>query len=882
MPSVPERLAESLADRYRIERRPDGEPVLLGRGGTALVYLALDVRHDRQVALKVVHPELAATVEAERFLREIRLVARLSHPHILPLFDSGQADGLLYYVMPYLTGESLRRRLQRDGRLELPVALRIAREVALALDYAHRNRVIHRDVKPENILLEDGQAVVADFGVAAAMERAGDEQLTETGHAIGTPAYMSPEQAGAEGPLDGRSDLYSLGCVVYEMLGGKPPFTGVTPHAVMVQQVVAPLPPLRERRPEVPDAVLGAVERALAKQPADRFATAAEFAAVLEQAGISGGHAAVAPPPRRWPRRRVLLAAGGVVLGALALAYGLSRRAGEHGAGQAIAVLPFQNLGQAEDNYFTDGITEEITSRLAMLPDLAVISRTSADQYRTSDKPLKQIGRELGADYVLEGSVRWEKVPGRPSRVRVTPQLIRVSDDRHLWAGRYDETLEEVFTVQTRIAEQVATALDLALQPTHHEVLAARPTGNLQAYDFYLRGIEYFGRTGPEDLRRAEEMFSRATELDPRFAAAFARLARARIWQFHLYAERTEQRLDQARRAADSALALDPDLPEGHLALGQIYYWGELDYPKALDQFRIALARDPGNGDLAWARGLVERRLGQWSQAQADLKRAVDLDPRSAVKNLDLFELHLRRREYDLAQRYVDRVVELEPNSPAYFYKALLILARDGDLRAAASELGEGMRREGPESMAFWVPQSDIGAALWRGLDPALQRAVNDLTIERFGSDSGGFYLAKARNRRFAGDGRAARAYFDSAASILARRSQARPDDPTLHSTLGLVYAGLGRREDAIREGRRAVELVPSEKDTWYGVDMLRNLAVVYATLGEADSTVKELRTLLSVPSWISVPLLKADPTWDRVREDVGFRRLVAGGRTSP
>src|SRR5690349_11381939 len=233
MPSVPERLAESLADRYRIERTPDGEPVLLGRGGTALVYLALDVRHDRQVALKVVHPELAASVEAERFLREIRLVARLSHPHILPLFDSGQAgdprDGpggcLLYYVMPYLTGESLRRRLQRDGRLELPVALRIAREVGLALDYAHRNGVIHRDVKPENILLEDGQAVVADFGIAAAVERAGDEQLTETGHAIGTPAYMSPEQAGAEGPLDGRSDIYSLGCVLYEMLSGGPPVT---------------------------------------------------------------------------------------------------------------------------------------------------------------------------------------------------------------------------------------------------------------------------------------------------------------------------------------------------------------------------------------------------------------------------------------------------------------------------------------------------------------------------------------------------------------------------------------------------------------------------------------------------------------------------------
>ena len=878
MLSVPERLAASLADRYTIERQPDGSPVLLGRGGTATVYLAHDVRHDRHVALKVVHPELAISVEAERFLREIRFVARLSHPHILPLFDSGVADGLLYYVMPYLRGESLRRRLQRENRLDLPVALRIAREVALALDYAHRQGVIHRDVKPENILLEDGQAVVADFGVAAAMEVAGEERLTEDGRAVGTPAYMSPEQAGGEGPLDGRTDIYSLGCVLYEMLGGGPPFTGVTPQAVMIQHVVAPLPALRERRPEVPDAVLQAIERALAKNPAERFATPAEFAAALEQGGSSGGHGAV-ELRRRRSRRMTALVAGGALIVALAVAFGLAGRGEEHAETRAIAVLPFQNLGAAEDGYFTDGITEEITSRLAMLPSLAVISRTSADQYRSSGKPLKQIGKELGADYILEGSVRWEKSPGKASRVRVTPQLIRVSDDRHLWAGRYDETLEEVFTVQSRIAEQVATALDLALQPTQHAVLAARPTANLRAYDFYLRGNEYFSRAGdPGGLRTAEEMYTRATELDPSFALAFARLARSHIWQFHLFSDRTEARLALARRAADSALKLQPDLPEAHLAQGQIHYWGELDYPKALEEFRIALAGDPGNGDLAWARGLVERRLGQWEQARADLKRAVDLDPRSLVKSLDLFELHLRRREYAEAQRYVDRALELEPDSPAYIYKALLILARDGDLASAGSVLKEGMRRAGTESIAFWVPQFDFGAALWRGMDGAMRTAVHGLTLDRFGWDSGGYYLAKARTRRFEGDARAARVYFDSAARVLEPRSRARPDDPALHASLAVAQAGLGRREDAMREGRRAVELRPPSKDTWYGVDMLRNLAVVYATLGEADSTVKQLRTLLAVPSWISVALLRVDPTWDPVRGDPRFQRLVRRG----
>ena len=876
MVSVHERLAASLADRYRIERGPNGDLALLGRGGTATVYLAHDLRHGRPVALKVVHPELAAGVEAERFLREIRLVARLSHPHILPLFDSGQADELLYFVMPYVQGESLRRRLQREGRLPVAVALRIAREVALALDYAHRDGVIHRDVKPENILFLDDQAIVADFGVAAVMEVVGDEKLTETGRAVGTPAYMSPEQAGGEGPLDGRSDIYSLGCVLYEMLGGDPPFTGVTPQAVMIQQVVGVLPSLLPRRPEVPVSVWRALERALSKEPDERYATPAEFAAALEGSGSFDRPSGVAFP-RRLTRRPAALAAGAVLIAAaLALAFALANRGEQAAASQAIAVLPFQNLGAAEDGYFTDGITEEITGRLARLPHLGVISRTSADQYRGSDKPLKQIGRELGVDYVLEGSVRWEKSPGKVSRVRVTPQLIRVSDDRHLWAGQYDESLEEVFKVQSRIAEQVASALDLALQPPHHAALGAKPTGDLRAYDFYLRGNEYFNRPGdPAGLRTAEDMYIRATELDPSFALAFARLARSHIWQFHS-SDRTGARLALARSAADSALKLQPDLPEAHLALGQIHYWGELDYERALREFRTAQASDPGNGDLAWARGLVERRLGQWDQARTDLRRAVDLDPRSLVKSLDLAELHLRLREYAEAERYMNRALELEPDSPAYIYQALLIVARDGDLAAAASEVEEGVRRAGAEAIAFWLPQFDVGAALMPRLSSASQAAVKSLVLDRFATDSAGYYLARARTRRAVGDPRGARAYFDSAAGVLTERSRARPDDPSLHASLAFAYAGLGRREDATREARTAVQLRPASKDTWYGVDMLRNLAVVYATVGEADSAVTQLRMLLSIPSGISVAWLRADPTWDPVRRDPGFQALVA------
>ena len=416
-------------------------------------------------------------------------------------------------------------------------------------------------------------------------------------------------------------------------------------------------------------------------------------------------------------------------------ALGLGDRRDQPVETPSIAVLPFQNLGATEDGYFSDGITEEITSRLAMIPRLGVISRTSADQYRGTDKSLKQVGRELGADYILEGSVRWEKSSGGASRVRVTPQLIRVSDDRHLWAGRYDETLEEVFQVQSRIAEQVASALDLALQRPEQEALAAKPTEDLRAYDFYLRGNDYLDRPGdPDGLRTAEEMYTKATELDPTFALAFARLARARIWQFH-FSERTGERLAQARSAADSALRLQPGLPEAHLALGQIYYWGELDYAAALREFRTAHAGDPGNGDISWARGLVERRMGQWDQAITDLRRAVDLDPRSVVKALDLFEVYLRRRDYAAGGTLPQaRHGSWSPTRPPPSSRRMLIVARDGDLGGGSRRSQGRGSQGGPRRHRRLGPDSSISAPPCGGtLDSSAQAAGDRLSVASFG-----------------------------------------------------------------------------------------------------------------------------------------------------
>jgi serine/threonine-protein kinase len=405
-----DRLKTALADRYTIE----GE---LGAGGMATVYLAEDVKHKRKVAVKVLRPELAAALGPERFLREIEIAAGLTHPHILTLIDSGEADGFLYYVMPYIEGETLRDRMDREGQLPLDDALQITREVAAALSYAHSHDVIHRDIKPENVLLSAGEAVVADFGIARAITAAAGEHLTETGISIGTPAYMSPEQASGAHKLDGRSDVYSLGCVLYEMLAGEPPYTAPTQQALFAKKLGEPLPRVSVVREVVPDTVEASVAKALARVPADRFATAAQFGEALSAERLS-----ITTHPTS-PRRKVivpvLVSIGVVAMVAILMLVAWPFSAEPEGPPR-LAVLPFENRGSPDDEYFADGLTDEITSRLSSLSGLFVISRTSAMLYKDHEMTLPEIGAELSVDYVLVGTVRMDRVPDGGDQVRGT------------------------------------------------------------------------------------------------------------------------------------------------------------------------------------------------------------------------------------------------------------------------------------------------------------------------------------------------------------------------------------------------------------------------------------------------------------------------------
>ena len=623
MPEQLGRLRDGLAGRYEIERE-------IGRGGMATVYRARDIHHDRPVALKVLHAELAESLGAERFQREIRVAASLQHPHILTVHDSGTTGGYLWFTMPFVEGESLRDRISRERQLPIADAVRITREVALALDYAHRHGIVHRDIKPENILLIDGQAIVADFGIARALGGS-NESLTSTGMIIGTPGYMSPEQAAGDRAIDARTDIYSLGSVLYEMLAGEPPFTAATAQAVIARLMTESARPLPNVRSTVSRQLAGAVEQAMAKSPADRPATAGDFARLLESTATMPA-AAPAVSPRRmswWAAVGAAVAIVGVVGGVLGAMW---RRTHPTDSGERrIAVIPFENAGSTDDEYFADGMTDELRSRLSKIRGLRVTARASSSQYRRSKKTPREIGRELEVRYLVQGTVRWNRANG-VNRVRVTPELIDVSNEESRWSEPYDTVLSDVFAVQASIASKVAEALNVALAPPVQAQIAERPTSSLDAYDEFLKGEQITNSLGTADavvLLKGLDHYERAIQLDSTFVRAWSAIARA---QSSINGTGpTKEGVERARVAAERTVQLAPDRPEARLALGSYLRDIQVDFLGARREFLAGLEHDPNNADLLSGLATVERALGKFDDALAHAKEAAAVDPRSVA-----------------------------------------------------------------------------------------------------------------------------------------------------------------------------------------------------------------------------------------------------------
>jgi serine/threonine-protein kinase len=856
----------------------------------ATVYLATDRKHERPVAVKVLHPELAAALGAERFLREIKLTGRLNHPHILPLLDSGEAGGFLFYVMPYVEGESLRDRLDREKQLPIDDALQISREVADALSYAHSHDVVHRDIKPENILLSAGHAVVADFGIARAITAAGGSRLTETGMAIGTPMYMSPEQAAGSKELDGRSDLYSLGCVLFEMLAGQPPFTGPTAESVIRQHMAVDPPAVTNLRPAVPASVVAALARALAKTPADRFNPVAQFGEALGEGGPgSGGRGdrgtggpkptgLVGPTVPRSLRPALFGVAAVVVVGGALLVFRLGRGprapAAPAYARTAIAVLPLENLStEPAYAYFAPGLHDELLTQLSRVAALKVISRTSVAGYAHTTKPLREIARELGVGSVVEGSVQ---VVG--GRLRVSVQLIDAATDEHLWAEHYDRRLDDAFAIQSDVAQRIVAAVGAALSGVELEGLAAAPTANAEAYRLYLQGLEYASRGLRQGTEIALGLYERALALDPGFALAHVALSTVHGTMYWQSFDPSPARAARQRAEAEAALRLAPDLAQAHFAMGLAHYWGRRDYRRALGEFAIALEGLPNNAGVWNIIGAVHRRLGDWNEAITAYEKAAQLDPRS-VGLIDQFaETYYVMHRYAEAVRKYDQALSLAPDfhiaatNRAWAYvswqgrldtlrAALGRLPRDVDLGGLGTPAGAHVQ------LLLWERRPD---SLLQGLQIARERVFEG---QRFFLPAS-LYAAWAHQLRH--DNPAAHAAFDSARVLLDSVIRGLPGDWRVHAGRGLALAGLGHRDEALREARWLAGSEVYREDALDGSAVALHRAWILAQVGEPNAALDEIERMLSRPSRITVYWLRLDPLWDPIREHPRFKALLA------
>jgi len=634
-------LLTALGDHYTLERE-------IGRGGMATVYRARDRRHERTVAVKVLNRDVAAALGKERFLQEIRTTASLSHPHIVPVHDSGEAEGQLFYVMPNIEGETLRERLNREKRIQLPEVVRLTRQLAAALDFAHRHGVVHRDIKPENVIIFENEPLILDFGIAKAITAAGGDNLTRTGVAIGTPAYLSPEQASGETNLDGKSDQYSLACIVYEMLTGAQPFTAGSPQGVIAKRFTErPAAPAKVF-PQIPQGVSEVVLKALSLEPVERFATASDFAQALAQSAP-----AVAETPGDAHRK-------------------------------SIAVLPFTNMSaDPENEYFTDGIAEEIINALTKIRALDVASRTSAFAFKGSKEDITEIGRKLKVRTVLEGSVR-----KAGNRLRVTAQLIDVATGYHLWSERYDRELADVFAIQDEIATAIVNALKLVLSDKEEAAIKKIPTHSVRAYEYYLRGRQLFHDRRPETLDAAEDMYRRAIALDPNYALAYAGLADCSAFR-HGYHGGGDEALAQADAASRRALELDPDLAEAHASRG-LTLSHQRRFDEAEAEFEEAMRLDPTFYEAAYY-------FGRFFQAQGKFERAIEMYERTAALRPDDYQaLSFAAMAYEgLGQREpmleacrrtiraAEHALTLNPGDSRALYLGAISLERLGESRRA-------------------------------------------------------------------------------------------------------------------------------------------------------------------------------------------------------
>ncbi len=853
----------------------------IGAGGMGEVYLAEDTKLKRQVALKFMPLPYSTDPDArERFKREAQAAAVLNHPNIVTIHEVGEFHGRPYIVMEHCRGRSLRDYLI-GKTLTIGQFLDLAAQILEGLHEAHAAGVIHRDLKPSNIMIDEYERPkILDFGLATIR---GGEKLTKTGSTLGTIGYMSPEQISGK-EVDERSDLFSLGVILYEILARKRPFTGDNDAAILNAVLNETPPPVTTHRPDVPDGVQRIIGRLLEKNLGYRFRSALEVLAELKHRRRTDGQQVLTGSLSG--RQRLLfigLPALAVLIMLLALSIQMySPAVDETGEPdrKMLAVLPFENLGAPEDEYFADGITDEITSRLGVIKGLGVISRTSAMQYKKTEKGLPEIAGELGVDYILEGTIRWDKTSDT-SLVRITPQLIKVSDNTHLWAENYERPLTKIFAIQADIAERIVEKLDIVLQEPARRLIEDRPTENMQAYEYLLRGNEYRLHTfEEEDCRIALEMYEKAVELDSTFAEAYAWLGYSHVSLYWWGYDGTSSRLEKAKTAIDKALDLEPNLPEGHSALAYYHYWGFLDYERALQEMAKVREIRPFDSWDYNGLGAVLRRQGKWEEALFNFERSIELSPRNGSYFLELAITHHMMRHYEEAERFYDISISLTPELTwAYLLKSGMYLSLRGDVDAARRVLNGAAGKVDNTVLIRPLAECDI---LDREYKSALEQLadgtislVGDISSYYLGEISS-YYLKKALIYHLMDDSSTSTACYDSARIYLENH-----DRPVavLHDyvdqNLAMAYAGLGMKEQAISQMNKIAARTPLSLDAFDGAFVLHHCAIVNVMVGEHETALDQLEQLLSINSGLSVALFKIDPRWDPLRDHPRFKALL-------
>ena len=876
---------------------------IIGRGGMGVVYLARDTRLKRSVAVKSIPAELQASSTAQaRFQREAKLLASLNHPNIAAIYDIIEQDESAgYLILEYIPGETLAQRIAREP-LNLEEALSIGQQIAEAVSAAHEKGVIHRDLKPGNIkITPEGKVKVLDFGLAKTSSSEGkplEATVTQPGRIMGTPAYMSPEQARGK-QADKRSDIWSFGCIMYQMLTGQLPFEGETATDTLAR-IIERQPDWDKLSRDTPTNIRTLLRRCLEKKPQRRLQHIGD--AVIEISETL--NMPVTAPPVTTPSSTSLkpqitdkhklrtVATIVVITFVIVLSIVVLRLISKKEVQPSLkeirlVVLPFENLGSTEDEYFADGITDAITARLAGIHGLGVISRQSAIQYKKTEKDTRQIAKELLVDYILEGTIQLERPADPNSRVRIIPQLIKASQDTHVWTEIYDDYMSEVFRLQSDVAERVAQALDISLLEPERRALASRPTENMEAYDYYLRGYDYSHRSHLESNKRtAVRMFEKAVELDPTFALAYAWLSDAHRLMYWFYYDRSNTRLAMTKETAEKALELNPELLEARMALGMYFYHGHLEYDRALEQFAIARKSQPNNSDILGGFGLVQRRQGKFEQALANLKRASELDPLNHFSAWEVGTTFMYLRKYPEAERYYDQAISLAPDlSFAYYCRAWLYLCSEGSTEKARAVLAEALKNvestENPSIVKLLVVIDLFDGNYQEALD-RLSLESQDIDNQEYIDDREYFIpnaLLYARIYGYMNKKKLEQANYESARSILESKIEERPEHARFHSALGVAYAGLGRKEDALREGKIAVELLPVSKEAMRGPYRVEDLARIYVMVGEYDAAIDQLEFLLSIPGPLSIPLLRLDPAWDPLRNHPRFKKLIEQGK---